>query len=175
MSCKSVLLLSSLVLVFGVGSGEAQRNDTQGPRMQSNEIHLPKGTTVKLRVTQPISSATARLGNRVDLEVAEDVKIDGTVIVRKGSKAEGFVAEAESGKLWGAGSVTLYVGSVLTRTGFRVPVHGSTTASTISGAATEKASKEVTISPGVKITASTEMGIPLEAAFYRETELTAGK
>jgi hypothetical protein len=37
------------------------------------------------------------------LEVAEDVKIDGTIIVPKGGKAEGFVAEAMSGTLWGCG------------------------------------------------------------------------
>ena len=125
---------------------------------------------MKLPIVQPISSATASLGDHVDLEVAEDVKIDGTVIIPKGGKAEGFVAEAMSGKLWGAGSITVYVGSVLTRTGLRIPVYGSTTASTTSGPATDSASKEVTIPQGVEITASTETDIPLEAAFYRETE-----
>ena len=169
------LLVLSIVLVFGAGSGQAQRNDTQGPAMQSKQIHLPKGTIVKLQVVQPISSATARLGEHVDLEVAEDVKIDGTVIVPQGAKAEGFVAEAVSGKLWGAGSVTVYVGSVLTRTGFRVPVHGSTAASAIAGAATENATKDVTIPQGVEITASTEIDIPLETALYRETQPAVGK
>jgi hypothetical protein len=113
--CRSLLVLLSFVLVYGARLGEAKPNDTPEPTMQSREIRLPKGTTAKLRVVQPISSATARLGDRVDLDVAEDVKIDGTVIVPKGGKAEGFVAQAMSGKLWGTGSVTVYVGSVLIR------------------------------------------------------------
>jgi hypothetical protein len=165
------LLLMVFILVCAIHPGEAKEsNDTPQPDVNAKTLHLLKRTTVKLRVVQPISSATARLGDHVDLEVAEDVKIDGTVIISKRGKAEGFVAQAMSGKLWGAGSVTVYVGSVLTRTGFRIPVYGSTTASAISGTATDSASKEVTIPQGVEITASTEIDIPLEAAFYRETE-----
>jgi hypothetical protein len=170
------LLLMAFVLVCAILPGEAKEsNDTPKLDVNAKTLHLPKGTTVKLRVVQPILSATARLGDHVDLEVAEDVKIDGTVIIPKGGKAEGFVAEAMSGRLWGAGSVTVYVGSVLTRTGFRIPVSGSTTASAISGMATDSASKEVTIRQGAEIMASTELDIPLEAAFYQEAEFAASK
>ena len=170
------LLLLAFILACSIHPGEAKdSNDTPQPDVNAKTLHLLKGTTVKLRVVQPISSSTARLGDHVDLEVAEDVKINGRVIIPKGGKAEGFVAEAMPGKVWGAGSVTVYVGSVLTRTGLRIPVHGSTTASAISGMATDSASKEVTIAQGVEITASTEIDIPLEAAFYRETEFAASK
>ena len=170
------LLVMAFVLVCAILPGEAKEsNDTPKPDVNAKTLHLPKGTIVKLRVVQPISSATARLGDHVDLEVAEDVKIDGTVIIPKGGKAEGYVVEAMSGKLWGAGSVTVYAGSVLTRTGFRIPVSGSTTAAAISGMATDSPSKEVTIPQGAEFTASTELDIPLEAAFYRNTELSASK
>ena len=61
------------------------------------------------------------------------------------------------------------------QSGLRIPVSGSTTASAISGTATDSASKEVTILRGVEITASTELDIPPEAAFYRDTEFAASK
>ena len=171
---RSLLVILSFALAYNLPLGDAKPND-MAASFQSPKIRLPKGTTVKLRVIQPISSATARLGDRVDLEVAEDVKVDGAIIIPKNGKAEGFVAEAMSGQLWGAGSVAVYVGSLLTRTGFRLPVHGFTTASAITGAATNNASREVMIGEGTEIMASTEIDIPLEAAFYRETELAASK
>jgi hypothetical protein len=173
---RSLLVPLSVLVFSGATLGDAEPNDSgHRPMLPLPEIRLPKGTTMKVRVMQPISSDTAKLGDQVDLEVAEDVKVDGTVIVSKGGKAEGFVTQAMSGKLWGAGSVTVHVGSVVTRTGFRLPVYGSATASAISGVLTDNAAKEATIRQGVEITVSTEIDIPLEAAFYRETELTADK
>jgi hypothetical protein len=173
MSCRSLLFLLCFVLIYGARSGEAKPKDSAGSMFQSPKIQLPKGTTVKLRFVRPISSASARVGDHVDLEVAEDVKIDGTVIVPGGGKAEGFVAQAMPGKFWGAGSLSVYVGSVVTRTGFRLPVHGSMTASATPGGVTDNASKEVTIPEGVEVTASTDIDIPLEAALYREADLSA--
>src|ERR1051326_8140335 len=94
------------------------------PAAPAADLKVPKGTVVKLRLLEPMSSATAKLGDPVNLEVVEDVKVEGILIIPKGSKAKGFVAEAMSGQMWGAARLGICVGSVFTRTGLLLPVFG---------------------------------------------------
>lgn len=56
---------------------------------------LLDGTPVKLRLTQTISSADAKTGQDVPFEVIEEVKVEDTVVIPKGSQALGTVTEAQ--------------------------------------------------------------------------------
>lgn len=56
---------------------------------------LLDGTPVKLRLSQTISSADAKSGQDVPFEVVEEVKVEGTVVIPKGSQALGTVTEAQ--------------------------------------------------------------------------------
>ncbi len=151
---RSLLILLSLVISARFVQAEAEK-----------ELRIPKGTSIKLRLVQPLSSATARLGDPVQLETVEEMKIDGKVIIPKGGKAQGFVGEAMSGEMWGAGRLGIWVSSVFTRTGFRVPVYGATSALAPSAVEqTASTSKEAAITPAVVVTASTELEIPLGSA-----------
>ncbi len=55
---------------------------------------LKDGTPVKLRLTRTISSAKAKVGERVDFEVVEEVKVNDAVVIPRGSAAWGTVTEA---------------------------------------------------------------------------------
>lgn len=48
---------------------------------------LEEGTPVPLKLARELSSATESTGNRVDFEVAEDVKVNGLVVIPKGEMA----------------------------------------------------------------------------------------
>jgi hypothetical protein len=65
------------------------------------ELVLRDGTEVKLKLTKPISSADARVGDRVELEASEDVVVDGVVLIKKGAPAVGQVTEAQPRKSFG--------------------------------------------------------------------------
>ncbi|MBL8190286.1 MAG: PEGA domain-containing protein [Acidobacteria bacterium] len=64
---------------------------------------LQDGTPVKLRITRNLSSADAKVGETVDFEVLEDVKIGETVIIQRGSIAWATVTEAQPKRRMGRG------------------------------------------------------------------------
>lgn len=64
---------------------------------------LQDGTPVKLRITRNLSSADAKVGETVDFEVLEDVKIGETVIVPRGGIAWATVTEAQPKRRMGRG------------------------------------------------------------------------
>ena len=64
---------------------------------------LLDGTPVKLRISQTISSADAKVGQEVPFEVVEEVEVDNVVVIPKGSTAIGTVTEAEPKRRMGRG------------------------------------------------------------------------
>jgi hypothetical protein len=56
---------------------------------------------VKLRLSQSISSADARVGQEIPFEVVEDIRVDDSVVLAKGATAIANVTEAEHKKSMG--------------------------------------------------------------------------
>ena len=75
----------------------------------SNAPGLPKtlilhdSTPVRMKLGKAISSADAKVGDEVSLEVSEDVIVDDLLIIPKGASALGVVNEAEPKKALGRG------------------------------------------------------------------------
>jgi hypothetical protein len=66
-----------------------------------------------MKLGRELSSATAQVGDEVNLEVSEDVVIDGLLIIPKGANATGVVNEAEPKKALGrGGKLSILVRSV---------------------------------------------------------------
>jgi len=65
-------------------------NAPEGP-----QIALLDGTPIKLRLNRTMSSADATVGQPVDFSVTEDVAVNGTVVIAKGSAGMGKVTEAQ--------------------------------------------------------------------------------
>lgn len=63
------------------------------PRMK--QTVLEDGTPVRLRISQTVSSEDAHVGDRVEFEVLEEIKVQETVVIPKGSVAWGTVTEAK--------------------------------------------------------------------------------
>jgi len=64
---------------------------------------LLDSTPVHLKLGKALSSADAQVGDDVDLEVSEDVVVDGFLVIAKGANAVGVVNEAEPKKALGRG------------------------------------------------------------------------
>ena len=64
---------------------------------------LLDGTTVKVRISETISSEDAKVGQEVPFEVVDDVQVDGVTVLPKGATAIGTVTEAEPKKRMGRG------------------------------------------------------------------------
>jgi hypothetical protein len=68
-----------------------------------SEITLRNGTAIHLKLGKSISSATAHVGDIVDLRVVEEVIVDGLSVIPAGSTAIGLVSEAEPKRRMGHG------------------------------------------------------------------------
>lgn len=64
---------------------------------------LLDSTPVRMKLGRTLSSADAQVGDEVDLEVSEDVLVDGLLVIAKGANASGVVNEAEPKKAMGRG------------------------------------------------------------------------
>jgi hypothetical protein len=79
----SPLLLSSLLAFLLLHNATAQQ-----------QFVLHDGTPLRLRLNRNVSSADARVGESVDFEVLEDLKVNDQLVVARGTNALATVTEA---------------------------------------------------------------------------------
>jgi hypothetical protein len=84
------------------------------PAALSSQLPAPHtlfdGTPVKVRLSQTISAADARVGQEIPFEVVEEVKVDGVTVLPKGATAIGTVTEADHKKSMGrAGKLNISI------------------------------------------------------------------
>jgi len=78
------------------------------PEARFREITLPEGTPISLTINTAVSSATAKVEDIVDAEVAAPVVRDGVTLIPAGSNVRGVVTGAqESGKVKGRARLSL--------------------------------------------------------------------
>jgi len=71
---------------------------------------LLDGTPVKLRLSETITSAEAKVGQEIPFEVVEDISVDQVVVLPKGSNAIATVTEADHKKSMGrAGKLNISI------------------------------------------------------------------
>ena len=86
---------------------------------------LPDGTAIKLRLNRNLSSADAKIGETVDFEVLDEIMVNGTVIITRGSTALGTVTEAVPKRSMGrAGKLNVTIDSVRLVSGEKIPLRG---------------------------------------------------
>jgi hypothetical protein len=76
---------------------------TQPARTGAAAFALANNTPIRVKLSKTISSATAHAGDAVELEVVEDVIVDGVTVLPAGSRVSGVIAEAEPKKRFGHG------------------------------------------------------------------------
>jgi hypothetical protein len=82
---------------------------------------LPEDTPVRLRITQTISSATAKVNDKVDFEVIEDVKVGDMIVIPHGGTAIATVIDAHTKKSFGrAGKLNVNIDYVRLANGDKV-------------------------------------------------------
>jgi hypothetical protein len=90
----------------------------------SRDTVLPQGTSVRLRTMTPLSSQDNRVGDRFDLEVAEDVLLGGHIVIPRGSPGRGEVTLVRRKGMWGkSGRLETRLLSVRAH-GLDIPIHG---------------------------------------------------
>ena len=97
------------------------------PQQGLNPVRtLDDGTPVTLRISQTVSSADARVNDRVEFEVTEEVRVADTLIIPKGGIAWGTVTEAQHKRRLGrGGKLEIVMNSVRLADGETAPLRAT--------------------------------------------------
>jgi hypothetical protein len=96
-----MLVLGSITFPNATWLLAAVRN--QDPAKPENVRIIPDGTEFVVVTTEEITSKTATEGDPLTFKVAEDVKIDGHVVIAKDTVVKGVVASAKKAGMMGRG------------------------------------------------------------------------
>ena len=89
-------------------------------------ITIPNGSVVPVKTVGQLSSDQLALGQEVVLDVAQDVKIQGKVLIRAGAPVYGSVQESKGGQMAGiAGKLVIALNSTVAVDGTNVSLSGS--------------------------------------------------
>lgn len=105
----AVFLLPSLLVAQqtppmpAAGQASATVEQPSEPARAPVPHTLLDGTPVKLRLSETMSSADAKVGQDVPFEVVEEVDVDGVPVIQKGATAIGNVTAAEPKRRMGRG------------------------------------------------------------------------
>src|SRR5947207_5844627 len=102
-------LLTAAVLMAGVGvDGAAPMAAAPVSPPVVRQITIPAGTLLRLRVERGFGSDISRVEDPVSATLASPVTVGGRTVLREGSTASGYVAQAQrSGKVKGRGRVAV--------------------------------------------------------------------
>jgi hypothetical protein len=117
---KCILSLSFLVVCSLLSAQQAPVTAASAPGSPDQTAATPTrppqphtlldGTPVKLRLSETISSADAKVGQEIPFEVVEEVKVDDVVVLPKGASAIGTVTECNAKKSMGrAGKLNISI------------------------------------------------------------------
>jgi hypothetical protein len=87
-----------VMLLFVASQIFAQPQQGAAQAQASTGLVLEDGTPIKLRISRTVSSADAQVGETVDFEVLEEVKLGDVLVIPKGGVALATVTAAESKK-----------------------------------------------------------------------------
>jgi len=122
---KNLIALGLLTAVLVTTNFSQVISQTQQQAAVTNP-HISSGflaedTPVRLRLTQTLSSGTAKLNDKVDFEVIEEIKVGNLVVIPQGATAIGTVTEARSKKSFGrAGKLNVNIDYVRLVSGDKV-------------------------------------------------------
>ena len=87
---------------------------------------IPEGTKVQIRLEQPLSSATAEVGQPVTLAVSDDVVINDVIVIAQDSVVNGTIVKARKKRRMGrTGKLDFSIDNILLSNGKRLPVRYS--------------------------------------------------
>ena len=100
-----ISVFTSIVISFLLGRVEAGAQsaaaETSGPAILPQMLQelpntvLRDGTPVRLRITRTLSTATAKVGDLVEFQVVQDVKVGDLVVIPHGAIAWGTVSKVQ--------------------------------------------------------------------------------
>lgn len=122
---KISLLLTLLVAAFALNAMAQSAAPQPAVNTAPLNVVLQDGTPVKLRMGATTAANGVRVGQTLELEVAEDVRVGDVVVIAKGCPADAQVTNLRSGGNVKGGWVDIDLDSVALSSGERVPIRSA--------------------------------------------------
>ena len=101
---QSVVVVLTLISITLPGATLTAGTKRQDPPPKAENVKvIPDGTEFTVVTTEEISSKTASEGDPLTFKVAEDLAIDGQVVIAKDTLVKGVVANAKKAGMMGKG------------------------------------------------------------------------
>jgi len=214
---QRALLVLALALTVPLIAHSQERKSKEKEQTKTSQAQVPaapapttrpplafgllEDTPVKLKLARTMSSHDAKVDEKVDFEVIEDVKVGEVVVVQHGGMAIATVTEAKpKGRMGKAGKLNMNIDYVQLISGEKVPLRavkggsGGSHTGAMTGAIVATSilffpaapfflfmhGKDITIPKGTEITAYIAGDTPLDAARFKQStavvsESTASK
>jgi hypothetical protein len=106
-------------------SKRSAESDGNRKALVPDQVTIPAGTSVAIRMQSSVSSATAQSGEHFDAVLDEPLVVNGRTVAQRGTPAVGRVVQARrSGRLHNSGYLSLTLASIELK-GKQVPVRSS--------------------------------------------------
>ncbi|HNY39560.1 MAG TPA: hypothetical protein PKJ41_04165 [Bryobacteraceae bacterium] len=166
-----------------------------GATLAQAPLVLQDATPIRLRLSETLSSETARVGDTVSFEVLEDIDVGGLLVIKQGSPAVATITEAQAKRRMGRGGkldvnidyVRMVTGDKVALRAVRENSGGSKTGAMTAGIVATSIvffpaapfflfmkGKEVTIPKGTEITSYVHSDVRLDEAKLRAAAVNAG-
>ncbi len=189
---SSLVLSSSAVSQQTAAPPDPKAAPVQSPTQTAKPplaFGLVEDTPIRIKLARTMSSKDARVDDRVDFEVFDDVKIGDVVVIERGSMAIATVTEAYPKRRMGrAGKLKVNIDYVRLASGEKVPLRavkggsGGNRIAVMTGAMVATGivffpaaplflfmhGKDITIPKGTEITAYVAADTPLDPAKFRK-------
>ena len=214
---QRALLVLALALTVPLIAHSQERKSKEKEQTKTSQVQVPaapapttrpplafgllEDTPVKLKLARTMSSHDAKVDEKVDFEVIEDVKVGEVVVVQHGGMAIATVTEAKpKGRMGKAGKLNMNIDYVQLISGEKAPLRavkggsGGSHTGAMTGAIVATSilffpaapfflfmhGKDITIPKGTEITAYIAGDTPLDAARFKQStavvsESTASK
>lgn len=165
-----------------------------GPVQAQAPLVLQDATPVKMRLSENLSSETARVGDTVSFEVLEDIMVGDLIVIKQGATAIATITEAKAKRRMGrGGKLDVNIDYARTVTGDKIALRAvrENTGGSKSGAMTAgivatsivffpaaplflfMKGKEVTIPKGTEVTSYVHSDVRLDEAKLRAAAVNA--
>lgn len=164
-----LLIVASSLTAWAQTSAVPNQPVPQAANTPVNVV-LPDGTQFRLQLGSTATSSSARVGENLELEVADDVHIAGVVVIAKGSVGSAAVTGLHAGVGGGPGGrIDLNLRSVTLADGRIVPIRSTPDRPIRDSQAlvVSSASQDASIAPGTFVTAFVDGDQPVDLSRMR--------
>src|ERR1700748_1188606 len=85
---------------------------------------LSNGTQLQAELTRSVDAKKAKAGDEVTAKVTQDVKVNGSVVLQKGSKLEGHITEAQAKTKDGESKLGVLFNVAVSKSGQEIALNG---------------------------------------------------